>query len=370
VIYTILSPLFAPLTLYVVHMPAEIGTMASYEKASQMAEFLKPKGRFPFVPLKDPVEEIKSFGFQAFITRFYNPGGFWKMNMYWVVLSAMAGLWIAGRYRRRNVLPIEVMTFGLASICVYFASRVLAFRLYVPDRHLQFPLGIFFITAFSIAAWRAFHHGGEEEAEIQDTSLARSWGSLLGLASVAALVLVGSGMGLNGAANFNYSLNKKGRIFSFVRANTPETALFAGDPTHIDALPLFGMRRAYATTETAHPFYDRYYEAIKPRLELSLRAHYARDLKELVDLLTPAGIDYFIFNNREFYPSALRQATYFPPFEGMVKELASRAQDQYAFRQLPARVDNKRFPFMPFRDDRSTLIDIKKLKEYLENDKG
>jgi hypothetical protein len=49
-----------------------------------------------------------------------------------------------------------------------------------------------------------------------------------------------------------------------------------------------------------------------------------------------------------------------------MKELTSRPPDQYAYRQLPSHVDTKRFPFMPFKDKQSIVVDVKALAKYLD----
>ncbi len=370
-IYLICSPVFVITTLCVLHTPESIGSMASYEVASKMPEFLKPKGRFPFVPLRDPLDEILTVGFQAFIDRFYNPGHLVKVFMPDLVMLMLAGLVTVGALRKRVVVPAELAFFGLSSLIVYFLSRIFAFKLYVPDRHLQFPLGIFFIMTFSIGFWRAFFSDSraarDREPDYLDCSFRTNWKSMLALCAVAAIIVLGEGSGLYGAANFNYSIDKRGPIWSWMKQHVPEDAMVAGHPTHIDAIQLFGMRKGFITTETAHPFYDRYYKIAKERLEISFRAHYARNLQEFLEITEKAGIDYFVFNRMQFYPDVMQSATYHAPLDRLLRQLLDRPVSDYAFRQLPARVDLKHYPFMPYRDKLSVVVDIKKLKEYLKN---
>ncbi|MEZ4754762.1 MAG: hypothetical protein R3A13_10725 [Bdellovibrionota bacterium] len=364
-ILLLLSPVYAVVTLTVVHRPDHIGQMVSYQQASEMPEFQRPLGRFPFVPLSDAGQELRSFSFQAFIGRFYNPGRWWKRNMPTVVIFSLIGIVLAGFIRKRKSVPAEVWCFLIATLVVYFASRLLAFKLYVPNRHLQFPMAFFFITAFTIGGWRAFH-GALDSIRVRSSDLTLAWKSALALFAIAGLVYAGSEVGLNGAANFNYAYNKKGHVFNWIRNNTPESALIAGHPTFIDAVQLFAKRRGYATTETAHPFYPKYYAEIKRRLEISLRAHYAKNLKQLLEIVEPEGIDYFVFERKYFYPDELDQAKYFPGLNQVVSEVTSGSHMQYAYRELPEAIDLEKAPYMPFKDDQSALVDIKKLKEYLK----
>jgi hypothetical protein len=365
-----LSPLFALVAWLVVRMPPEIGTMASYEVAAQMPEFSTPDGRFPFYPLQSVSWEMNIFAFQAFIARFYNPGPFVRAWMPEVVVTLCLALAILGWRKKSAVFPSAMVCFLISAAGVYFLSRELAFKLYVPNRHLQFPFAMFFVVGLTIAVWRAGELLAGMRQSFAGGDLVRNnralpWQSLALLVLLGALIGIGSGSGLQGSANFNYAVHKKGGVFEWVAEHTPVDALLAGEPTLIDGMMLFGKRSAYITTETAHPFYDKYYAAVKPRIEVTLRAHYARTLEELVQLLEPAGVDYFVFDRRKFYPEALKSAKYFKPFDSLVTELTSRPVDEFAFRKLPRTVDLERFPAMPFRDDFAALVDVKKLKAWL-----
>ena len=375
--YAAASPVLLLITLAVVYQPPSIGQMVSFDVASTMPEFSRPYGRFPFIPFNPASEEIRVFGLQAFMGRFFTPARMIREWMPHLVVGSLALVAMVGLLRKRKAIPSEVLLFGCGSLTVYFLSRILAFRLYVPNRHLQIPLAIFFITAFTIGAWRAFHltaglvasgtSGSEEPITggVRDSSLRVAWPSALALALVAGLVFLGSNLNLMGAMNFNYSLDKKGKVFQWLKAHTPEQALIAGHPTHIDAMQLFAARRAYVTTETTHPFYTRYYAEMKRRTEIALRAHFSASLEELVRIAEPEGIDYFVFKRTDFRPDVLPKLTFFPPFDALMKELVGRPPSDYAYRQLAQEVDLVKYPFMPFKDRESVVVDVQALKGFL-----
>ncbi|MDC0358494.1 hypothetical protein OAO01_06730, partial [Oligoflexia bacterium] len=309
----ILSPIYIGITFYVVHRPEHVGQMVTYEEAQAMPEFQHPDGRFPFVPLSPVLWDLRVHGFQSFVDRFYNPGRFWKRNVRYVVLAALLLLVLVGIVRKRHTIPVELWCYVLATLAVYFASRLMAFRLYVPNRHLQFPMAIFFIALFSVGVWRAFYlNRGQSMSQpgdrrsFQATNLNCAWLSAVALLVLGVFIYIGSGTGLYGDGNFNYARDKKGKVFAWLAEHTPQQALIAGHPTFIDGVMLFGKRRGFITTETAHPFYKGYNAEVQRRLELSLRAHFARDLSELLAVLEPAEVDYFVFERKRFYPWALK----------------------------------------------------------------
>ena len=369
------SPIYLVAVLAVVQMPEQIGTMASYSVAASMPEFSHPDGRFPFVPLQSVGQDLYIFGYQAFINFLQKVTAFdrnWRRAIQYVVLALfLAAIWMGIR-RTRVTVPAALWCYLIATAGVYAASRVLAFRLYVPNRHLQFPLAIFFVCTVTIALWRAFHRYGQGASAVtenswHDTSWSSSRGSLLALSFLAGVIWLGSSTGLQGDANFNYPRNSRGGVFEWIRVHTPKDALIAGEPTFIDPCQLFAVRRAYISTESAHPFYDRYYAEVRRRLTITLKAHYAKDLVELVRLLEPEGVDYFVFARAKFYPEALAKAKYFKPFDTLVRELTSRPPDEYAYRQLPRVVTLADFPAMPYKDEKAALVHIPTLKQWLQS---
>lgn len=369
--YLCVAPVFAITTLIVVHRPPQIGQMVSYEQAAKMPEFSRPLGRFPFVPLNPASDELRVVGLEAFVSRFHVPPKYLKQYLPITVGVALLMLALVGAYRRRVTVPAEFVMFGIAALIVYFLSRILAFRLYVPNRHLQIPMALFFIAAFCVGAWRAFHRGTNSvtptQGSLHDSRLRYSWLSSVALVAVVAFVYIAGGWGFKGSLNFNFQADKKGRVFEWLKNNSPLTSVVAGHPTHIDGTFLFGARRAFITTETGHPFYARYNEEVERRNAISLRAHYARSLEELVTLVEPEGITYFVFRRADFKPGVLPTLTYFPPLEGLMQELVSRPPDQYAYAQLPHTMDRAHYPFVVFIDEQSTLVDIRALKAYLQS---
>ncbi|MCB0320967.1 MAG: hypothetical protein KDD60_08575, partial [Bdellovibrionales bacterium] len=365
-----LSPLYALVTFKVVERPESVGQMVRYEEAQAMPEFQRPDGRFPFLPHPEVSEEWQTYAFQAFTGRFYRPIPWLRTNIRSIVVIVFLLLAVIAWARRREPIPLVLFTFFCSAAGVYFLSRPLAFQLYVPNRHLQFPMAFFIFTAFPVLTWRALY-GGNKPIEaaapnFRDTRLRNAKYSLLGILALGLFIVSGSGSGLAGDANFNYSQTKKGAVFLWAKAHTPIHAVFAGHPKFIDGIMLFGERRGYATNETYHPFYSGYMREIERRLEVTFRAHYARDLIELYRVLEPEGIDYFVFDRRKFYPEALAEEKFYPPLDGLVQELTSRDSTQYAYKQIPRELVPNEAPYAVYRDDFAVVVDVAKLGEWLE----
>lgn len=354
----LLSPFYCGLIFYIIWRPEEVGQMVDYKTALTLPELQRPDGRFPFVPLK-PVEwELKMFAMQPFWNRLFNPTWHFRAIIFYLVplflLSAIFFSYKQKVSKNKELIPSQLWVYLICILSAYFASRALAFKLYVPDRHLQIPMSIFWIV-FTLVFLHSFLVNR------------KSYIYYSSFAFLLLIIYLGTGNGLQGSANFNYSLKKKGNLFIVLKKHTSEDALIAGHPTFIDGVPLFAMRRAYATTETAHPFYPLYFKEMVRRHEISLKAHYAKDLDEVLRLLKPEGIDFFVFNKQRFYPEALQKESHFAPLNHLAKELTSRHYNDYAYKMLPDKTSDD-FPFLLYRDQQSAIIDIKKLERFLNNE--
>jgi len=365
----VLAPLFVAVAFYVVQRPPAVGQMVSFDEASSMPEFQKPDGRFPFLPLSPAREELRAFSLQAFISRLNPTDPVWKEMVVPATAALVIGVVCVGLARRRRVIPIEIGLFATAALCTYALSRVFAFRLFVPDRHLQIPMVFFWIPALCVGLWRSLHTGRSDTRLAaggpRDTGIRYLWLAGIGFVALGWIVMQGTGLGLRGDANFNYPAWKRGEMYTWIRDNTPPDALIACHPTHCDGVQLFGERRAFVTTETSQPFYPRYNLEMRRRSEVSLRAQYAETLPELVTLLEPEGITHFVFRRKDFYPEVLRQATYFPPLNTLVGVLVTRPSGKFAFNELPKEMDPAKFPFVVHIDAVSVIVDIPMLANYL-----
>lgn len=355
--FILACPIILLIVAYVVHRPDSIGQMVDFATASRMPEFQWPNGRFPFIPLPNPLIEFQHFAFQPFISRLFEPIPFIQTTLPILVILLCAIMASLGRTFKREILPSKLWFFLLAATISYFAARVFAFKLYVPNRHLQFPMSLFLIAAFTIGL-------GTLGTYLKEKYKAK-FGSLLLFLILSALIWIGSDTGLVGTSNFNFWAYKKGNAFLWLNRNSPSNALIAGHPTHINGLPLFAARKAYATTEIAHPFYPKYYEEIRRRLIISLRAHYSTSFEEIYSLLKPEGISYFVFSRKRFTEDALKNERYFSPLDILVKELTIKSPNEYAFSSLLPKVDIKKQPFLLFRDQESAIIDVDALGRYL-----
>lgn len=524
-------PVVLGIALWVVHRPEFIGEMVGPDRAYSDPAFSRNGGRFPFLPLESVWQEFVHYGMRPFVTSLFYPGYFIQHVAPFLLIAFFSLVVIHGLLKGRSMLPRSLIFYGVAVWVAYFLSRLMVFKLYVPDRYLQAPFGLFtmlsivsvisalsgkkartdltrksvfvlvvgifalswfsyvllfpadlnrfktnqadgrfvieglsrdgwlsdnaVVTASSVIpfgttiklsfdAWRPPAAGnarvafygcqqslGEKEVKqglseysfilpigckrlrlqvlngfkspgpdkrnlgvkLKSCRLSSPLGlplvwdmQIMGLclALIALLLLLsgfitlkgeyhqlclltllgvfiyaGSGHGLWGVANFNVPVDRKGQLFSWVREHTDRSALIAGHPTHIDDVQLIGERKAFITSETAHPFYDSYFEEVKRRVFLTWQAYWANSTEEFTSLLKPEGIDYFVFRREDFSTKGRRVFNYDLPYRDRVKKLAKHGGK--FFDELISSYERGDATAIVFSDDRSVVVDVNQL---------
>jgi len=327
--------------------------MIDYQTAATMGAFKYPTGRFPFIPQPSITEHLHFYGFNPFFSRLYNPGDF-LLNYGWILIILGLISFLVLSWRKRNFfVPSLLWSFLIGIAGVYLLSRQVMFKLYVPNRYLLIPMTFFLISTFTIGLWSLFKNSPLK--------------ANLALVGLGLFVYICSGTGLYGRGKITYNAHKHGMVFDWIKKYSPENSVVAGHPTIADPTLLFGMRRVYVSTETAHPFYLKFYTEMERRLAISFRAHYATSAEEFLEIIKNEPIDYFIFSRKKFSTEALKAERYHTPLDGLVRKLCSRDTKDYLFLKLHDPSGHKKYSFIKYSDDNSSLIDVHELTEFLRN---
>lgn len=347
--------------------PPEIGKMATLAVASNLQGFSRPGGRFAVLPFPEPWIEFKTLALQLF-TGFWSDLAQWKQQvvgpLFFIAVIAVVLVTVVrlrrGRKVSESVVP-EFLGFGCVILGCYFLARAVAFALYIPDRYFGMPAGVFFAVFVPSFLWL-----------VTSATNGASLGAIrgLGLRYGAQLMLVLAtfafgGFGARGPELFDVCYQRQEALWDFLKLKTSADAVIAGHPTTLDGVQLFGRRIGYVTTETAHPFYDRYYAEVKRRMEVTFSAHYAQDWRGFHTLLSREGIDYFVFRVGDFAPERLHRERYEIPFQNMIKRLNSFPREAFVFSALPQEVDSEQAPFQVLRTNNMAVVDIKALGQWL-----
>ena len=227
------------------------------------------------------------------------------------------GLRDLDRDRLKPALP-ALGCLLLASVLLYFAARILLFKLFVPSRYLEYTTNILYCLGLGLSLAPLTR------------SLARG-SAKAGLVLLLAAALLGAWR-LSGTALYDYSGDAA--LYAAVQ-KSPKNAMFAGHPTLMDNVLTFGERNVYASFELAHPWNAAYWSQVAPRLERLFRAYYAEDKAELVRFCAEEGVDFLVADRRHFSRTFLDHAPFFAPFDRFIQEAAAHGNFAVLGQDLP-----------------------------------
>ena len=349
--FLLFCPVIIAVNYYNVKRPEDIGTMYNITEAAKIPAFSISGGRFPFVPLDSPLSDFKHSAINIFMDDESRSDIAFK-NYLIVFLVLFYGFVFSYQFfRQKKLVPAELIVFLVSIIVSYFLARIFAFRLYVPTRYLGWPFSIFFMTSIPIILWRFF---SENKQSYRSACLA--------LMLLVSVLYLKKGSNIGAFSKYKPGDAYDDPMYTWIRENTPSSAVFAGHPSSIDGMQLYGMRRAYITTETAHPFYDKFNAEVEKRIDTSFRALYAPDLSGFLNAVKDKKIDYFVFPRKSFAlnkPGKLptfKNAGYFLPHDKLVEKLASNPPENYFYNMLDKYPES-----IAYNSNEALIIEITKL---------
>ncbi len=270
-----------------------------------------PAGRLDLVPLPNPFLDFVYYPFEG-IGLFKEFG--LVAGIFSLILLAPA-VWIGGKavpWRNIAAKAKPWVWLGIAFLLFYVSARLLAFKLFVPDRYAQYPVNLFYALTLALclaAAWRRLDFGRTATA---------------GLILAAALL---GGLRLHNVALYDYS--GEAPLCAAVEAATPREAMLAGHPELMDIVLTFSRRNALATFELAHCWSQGYWDSMRPRLDGLFAAYYAKDKQTVVAFAKHFGVDFLVVKTAHFTPAFLGGKPFFEPFGQEIKDM-TRGQTDFA----------------------------------------
>ena len=208
-----------------------------------------------------------------------------------LLLAAALGGWVlAGRLglTRGPDLPAEsrlLLDLFAASFLLFFAAHLLAFRLYLPSRQVQFSLPVVAGLGAGLLLGLLVRRVARGLAPGQPAAVAR----LLAVGMVGLLVVHPPPEG-----DF-YTVGRHQRLYAYLQAQ-PKNTLVAALPNDGSNLPLFAQRSVVASWEHMLPYHPAYYEPLRQRTETLIEAYFAESPRPILDLAEREGADVLLAN--------------------------------------------------------------------------
>jgi hypothetical protein len=297
-----------------------------------------PDGRLDLVPLPNPFLDLVYFPFERI-------GLFLEFGLISgiITLAVLAPIvWYGGRAIDWRALCAKLRPLvwtGAAFLAFYIAARLFAFKLFVPDRYVQYPLNLLYAILLSACLASAVKRAG------------------LGRAACVGLIVMAAGLGalrLKNVALYDYSADAP--LYAAVEAATPKNAMLAGHPELMDNVMTFSRRNAHATFELAHPWSRGYWEQLRPRLDAFFETYYATDKARVARFARQTSVDFLLVDESHFTPEFIAKRPFFEPFGNGIKQMAAGRQGNFTL------LDENAFPRIPLRPG-AFLIDLRPFRQ-------
>ncbi|WP_300161493.1 hypothetical protein [Solidesulfovibrio sp.] len=277
-------------------------------------------GRLELYPLPNPFFDLVYWPFEG-IGLFLDIGLFTGIAslavlLPFVVVGARRAPWrgLAARAGR----PAAMLLAG--SLLFYVLARVVALKLFVPDRYIAYTINLLYALALAVVLRHAL-----------DRLLARVGGRVV----LAALALAVGMWRLSGAGLYDYRADAA--LYRAVAA-LPKDALLAGNPELLDDVLTFGRRDVVASYELAHPWSQGYWTMYYPRLAHQAEAYYAKDADVVLEFARAYGVTHMVVREADLTKEAAAKGPLFAPFNDRIAALAATAGNF-------ALLDGEKFPY-------------------------
>ena len=264
-------------------------------------------GRYPILPVPSLLHELFVRPWESLLDFRYE---FDPLGFFWLALlvpftayNAIRAPWGVWRAHRQPALCLAA-----ASLILYFAARLVLFKLFLPSRYLEYSVNVGYCFLLGTCLFGLIARNRRPERM---------------LALAVTLVALFGAVRLSGEGLHDYSGDRA--VCEYIKSGTPKDALVAGHPYQMDNVLTFGGRDVFASYELAHPWNLGYWARLKPRLESLFAAYYSDDPTVVAAFCRKNGIDYLVVDDRFFSRAYLDGKPFFAPFADLIRERAARA---------------------------------------------
>ena len=266
----------------------------------------------------------------------------WHLRSDGALALATAAALLGAAGRRLRALPAVLPALLASSLVAFAVAQALAYRLYFPDRMLQYawpPLMLLGLVAVGQAAWAGL---GPRRA------------ALLTALTLGALELGCYGDGLMRDIGLHDWHSRETPLVRAV-ARLPEDALVAASFDQASAFQYLAHRKVLFSAISNIPHHDAYARELERRIRAYYLAYYARDWAAVRAFAAAEHVDYLVVDARDFGPRAYQRAKYAEPWTQLAHALVLLGPpDRMVLAHPPPSA-------VLFHDGPLALVDLRKL---------
>jgi hypothetical protein len=266
----------------------------------------------------------------------------WRENGTPLAIAAAAlALLLLRRWRTLRRVPIVLPAMFAGSIVAFALAQWLPYRLYIPERMLQYAWPPVLIFGFLLLAYLAF------------STLTERWAGVLAALVVCGLELFFYGDGFTRDINVHDWKRRDDAVVQFI-ATLPKDVMVAAPFDTSSSIQTFARRQVLFSSILNTPIHYPIALELERRIQEFYVAYYARDLAPVRAMMAADHVDYVVADARDFGPEASKRAEYLM-WTSLARMLIARGPaDQMLFAHPPPQA-------VVFRSGPVTVIDLHKL---------
>ena len=229
---------------------------------------------------------------------------------------------------RLTSAPRAAFAFFCAAVFLYALARVLAYRLYMPTRYLQFGMLVSAILLGTSAV-------GLVLPRLRPRPLRAAARNVCAFLFIGGLCLVnGDGLVVNNGMTVEGYSNAE--LYAAIR-RLPTDVRIAAHPWEADGITYWGQRPATDGYETLMVWFTEDWKRQKKRTQDTLLALYATQPSDVLDYCEANGVTHFLIRTDRYRPDLRRGAALFEPLTGFITEhLATVSRQDLVLLHAPA----------------------------------
>ena len=257
-------------------------------------------------------------------------------------VAVALALLVLRRWRTLKKVPIVFPAMFAGSLVAFALAQWFPYRLYIPERMLQYAWPPVLIIGFLLLAYLAFF------------TLTERWAGVLAALLVCTLELTLYGNGFVRDINVHDWTRRDDATVQFV-ATLPKDAHIAASFDLSSSIQTFARRQVLFSSIINTPIHYPIAAELERRIREYYTAYYARDLAPVRAMMAADKIDYLVVDGEDFGPLALKRAEYGPWTPLMRSLVAAGPPEKMIFAHPPDAA-------VVYRRGLVTVVDLHKLQ--------
>ena len=222
--------------------------------------------------------------------------------------------------------PWLALAFSSGAVVLYGLSRILAFRLYSPERYYSFGMRMALMALFVVILTQSFARLRGRTRQTARNALAAGF-------IMVIWCVVGSGIVKRNGMTIDQRRDQP--LYEFI-ARLPQTVRVATHPMDGDGIPYYSARATMGAFETLQPWFVDSWRRQRARTEDTLRALYADDPQTILEYSKRNHVTHFLIDRRKYKNDAAKRSASFEPFSAFARQLLAETKPRdLFFRSVP-----------------------------------